>query len=121
MRASLIAIATLLLYASPLAAQETAPPDSELPSGTRVRYWSHVIAPEKWHEAVLMRLFPPGQVCLALASDELKGATTLGAVDSLQIDRSGWHQVPGSLLPGPPPVWESVSPKALHAREHCTH
>src|SRR5712692_189356 len=67
------------------------PADFTLSTGTRARFWSHTIAPGQWHVGVLARLLPPGQVCLGVVSDELGGITVLSAIDSLQIDRSGWR------------------------------
>ena len=110
----------LLLTASTLSAQQVALPDSALATGTRARFQSHTTTPG-WHEGVLARLYPQGETCLAVHSDELHGAVTLASIDSLQVDRSGWRQLSGSPGAAPAAVWVTVSPQTLHAREHCTH
>jgi hypothetical protein len=110
MQAPTLLAATFLLAGSLLAAQQTAPSDSLLPLGTRVRFWFGP-PPAKWHEGYVRDVT---QICFIVFSDELKGGTTLQYIDSLQVDRSGWRRVPASRKDsGPPPQWVSVSPSAV--------
>jgi hypothetical protein len=120
MRLSVLSIAALLVTSSQLVAQNALPADSEPATGTRVRFWYRAVGPGRWYEGLLGKMFPPGEVCLVVMSNDLQYVVTLPHIDSLQIDRSGWYRRPGYLLDGPSPVWSTISPSVLHGTENCT-
>jgi len=89
-------------------AQLPAPPDSELPTGTAVKFWSRQNG-SHWISGRLMRFAPKQEEqprCIGIMADTLSAAVTLASVDSLQILK----------LEGGP-TWVAVSPSAIHARE----
>jgi hypothetical protein len=110
--------------ASSAHAQESAPADSLLPTGTAARFWT---PRHGWKEGILARIFPTVATrCLGVVSDEIGGIVTLAHIDSLQVDTAaanvrevrqaaeGAHRIV-------PPLWRTVSLQLLLAREpDCT-
>jgi len=108
-----LAVIAVLVVVTPVAsshAQLPAPPDSELPTGTTVKFWSRKYG--YWINGSLLRFAPKQEEqprCIGIYADTLSGAVTLASVDSLQLLKVG------AKAGGP--TWVAVSPSAIHARE----
>jgi len=105
---------------APVVAQESAPPDSTLPTGTSARFWTQG---EGWTEGFLARILPDtGGRCLGVFSVSTGAMTRLPRMDSLQVDTSSVNiaearQQGSDARRVQPAKWWSVSPTILHARE----